>query len=256
MEELKAGKFGYLSAAYPLDPGSATLVFIHGAGGSSAMWTAQLEGLAERTNAVAIDLPGHGRSDGPGRNTVADYAKAVVEFILAAEIMRPVPVGLSMGGAIVQQLMLDSPELFAAAILISTGAKLKVMPQIFEAISKNYPDYVNMIGKFSASPKTDPALLGPYLAEAAKCKPEIVTADFRACDAFDVLERIAGIDAPVLVISGADDQLTPPKYADFIAGKIVGAKRAVIEAAGHLAPVEKPAEVNQAIIGFLDENGL
>jgi pimeloyl-ACP methyl ester carboxylesterase len=256
MEELKAGKYGYLSAAYPLDPGSSTLVFVHGAGGSSLMWRAQLEALAERVNAVALDLPGHGRSEGPARTAVSDYAKTVVEFIDAAEISRPVPVGLSMGGAITLQLMLDFPERFAAAILISTGARLKVMPQIFEAIAKNYPDYVNMIGKFSASPQTDPALLGPYLAEAAKCKPEIVTGDFRACDAFDVTERIAAIDAPVLIISGADDQLTPPKYAEFLAGKIAGSKRAVIEAAGHLAPVEKAGEVVKAITAFLDENGL
>jgi pimeloyl-ACP methyl ester carboxylesterase len=255
MEELKVGKYGYLAAAWPFDPGSATLVFIHGAGASGAMWQGQLTAFGERVNALALDLPGHGQSDGPGRNSVTEYAKAVAEFLDAAEISRPVPVGLSMGGAITQQLLLDYPELFAAGILISTGAKLKVMPQIFEAITKDFAGYLSMIGKFSASPKTDPALLTAYLEEAKKCKPEVVSGDFSACNTFDVMARLETIEAPVLVITAEEDQLTPAKYGEFIASKIPTCRRAHIMDAGHLAPLEKPEEVNQTIMAFLDENG-
>ena len=64
MEARKINGIGYTAAKWPLDPAKATIVFIHGAGGTGNFWQAQVEGLAGRANTVAIDLPGHGTSDG------------------------------------------------------------------------------------------------------------------------------------------------------------------------------------------------
>ena len=256
MEDRKTNGIGYITGRWPLDPAKSTIVFIHGAGGSSAFWSAQVQGLVARANTVALDLPGHGRSGGNGKTKIEDYVQAVIDFIKQVDMPTPIPCGLSMGGAITQQLLLDCPDQFKAGILISTGAKLKVAAAIFEAIENDYNGFVDMVGKLAASKKTDPGLVLPFKDEMAGCKPEITHGDFQACNRFNIIERLSSIGTPVLVMSAQDDKLTPPKYADVLEKTIKNAARAHIMDAGHVVPIEKPAEVNQAIMEFLDRNGL
>jgi pimeloyl-ACP methyl ester carboxylesterase len=256
MEDRKTNGIGYITGKWPLDPAKSTIVFIHGAGGSSAFWAAQVQGLVARVNTVAVDLPGHGRSGGNGKTKIEDYVQAVVDFIKQADMPTPIPCGLSMGGAITQQLLLDCQSQFKAGILISTGARLKVAPAIFEAIEKDYNGFVDMVGKLAASKKTDPGLVLPFKHEMAGCKPEITHGDFQACNRFNIIEQLSSIGTPVLVMSAQDDKLTPPKYSDVLEKTIKNAARAHIMDAGHVVPIEKPAEVNQAIMEFLDRNGL
>jgi pimeloyl-ACP methyl ester carboxylesterase len=70
------------------------------------------------------------------------------------------------------------------------------------------------------------------------------------------MARLKDIRVPVLVVSADEDKLTPPKYADYLESTIPQAVRANIADAGHIAPLEKPRAVNQAIIDFLDSHGL
>ena len=256
MEDRKADGIGFVAGKWPLDPKEATIVFIHGAGGSSNFWQAQVEGLAERANTVAVDLPGHGRSDGNGCSRIEDYSRAVVNFMRAVKVPRPIPCGISLGGAIVQQLLLDYPDFFEVAILISTGSRLKVAPEIFATVEKDIKSYVNMMADFAASPSTDPDRIKPFKDDAARCKPEVLIQDFQACNRFDIMQRVGAITAPVLVVSAEDDLVTPPKYGDFLETSIATASRVHIMDAGHIVPMEKPEEVNRAIIEFLDLNGL
>ena len=256
MEERKINGIAYIAGEWPPDPGKSTIVFVHGAGGSSAFWSAQVQGLAAQFNTIALDLPGHGRSSGGGNTKIEEYVQAVADFIKQVDMPVPVPCGLSMGGAISQQLLLDFRNQFKAGILISTGARLKVAPAIFETIEKDYNGFVDMIGNLAASKKTDPGLIQPFKDEMARCKPQITHGDFQACNRFNITDRLSSVDAPVLVLSAQDDKLTPPKYADVLEETIKTAERAHIMDAGHVVPMEKPVEVNQAIAEFLDRNGL
>jgi pimeloyl-ACP methyl ester carboxylesterase len=256
MEERQIGGFGFLAGRWPLDADKSTIIFIHGSGGSGRFWQAQIKDLSGRVNTVALDLPGHGRSGKDGKNTIEDYARAVLEYIEAADIPHPVPCGLSIGGAIVQQLLLDFAEKFQAGILIGTGARLKVLPMFFETIEKDYSEFVEMLCKFSASEKTAPAVIEPFRDDLLKCDPRVTYGDFQACNRFDVMDRIAEINVPVMIISAQEDKLTPPKYADFLESVMPNTTRAHILDAGHIAPMEKPGEVNQAIIAFLDRHQL
>jgi pimeloyl-ACP methyl ester carboxylesterase len=256
MEERKIGGIGFIAGRWPLDTEKSTIVFIHGSGGSGQFWQAQIKDLAERVNTVAVDLPGHGQSGRDGKNRIEDYARALLEFIEIAAIPRPIPCGLSIGGAIVQQLLLDFAKQFQAGILIGTGGRLKVLPMIFEAIEKDYSGFVEMLCKLSASEKTAQEVVQPFRDDLQKCDPRVTFGDFQACNRFDVMERLAEINVPVMVISAQSDKLTPPKYADFLESAIPNTTRAHILDAGHIAPMEKPQEVNQAIIEFLDRHRL
>ena len=215
------------------------------------LWQAQAEALADRFNTVAIDLPGHGASDGAGMSCIEDYAACVDSFVSTAEAPRPIPCGLSIGGAIVLQLLLDYPGKYPAGIVVNSGARLRVMPMIFEALDRDFEAFVNASYAFSASEKTDPSLVKPVVDAMAACPPAVTRGDFTACDSFDVMERLGEIAVPVLVLTGSDDKMTPAKYGAFLAERIAGATHVDIAEAGHLSPMEKPAEVTRAIEEFV-----
>ncbi len=256
MQERKTNGIGYLAGDWPLDPEKSTIVFIHGAGGSSAFWQEQINGLSAHVNTVAIDLPGHGRSQGTGKSKVEEYARTVVDLIQAIDVPKPVVCGFSLGGAISQLLLLDYPNRFESGILISTGSKIPVGLAFFKSIENDYNGFVEWISKLAASKKTDPKLVSPFTEDFLRCKPEIAFGDFRACDRFDVTERLSAIDVPVLVVTAEDDKLTPPKYGEALEKGIKNATRAHIMAAGHIVPMEKSDEINKTILRFLDQTGL
>ena len=255
MLERKTGGIGYLTGAWPLDPERSTLVFIHGAGGHGYFWQAQMEALSDRVNVLAVDLPGHGRSDGSGKDTIAEYAQAVNEFLVRIEAPKPLPCGFSLGGAIAQQLLMDYSRRYPAGILIGTGVRMKVGPIIFETIEKDYNEFVGMLCKLAASKKTDPEKIRFFKEELSKSSPLVVSGDFRACDRFDAEPALGSIEMPVLIITAEDDILTPAKYGDVLEEKIQNTQRVHIMEAGHLMALEKPEEINRAIIGFMGQCG-
>lgn len=251
MHESKSDGIAFIAGRWPLDTDLPTVLFIHGSGGSNIMWRAQVEALAREMNTIALDLPGHGASEGEGMDCITDYTAVVDDFVASLGISRPVVCGLSIGGAIVLQLLLDMPQKYKAGIVVNSGARLRVMPLIFETLEKDFEGFINASYSFSISEKTDPAQVKPLVDSMAQCPPAITSGDFAACDTFDVMERITEIAAPLLIIASAEDKMTPVKYGTFMADHIKNSSMVVIEDAGHLAPMEKPDEVSRAISEFV-----
>ncbi len=251
MKRDRAGEISFLRGQDAWDEKRATLVFIHGAGESALLWEAQVQGLAGVANTLALDLPGHGKSGGAACSSVPEYAAWVADFITRLGLPHPVPCGLSMGGAITQQLLLDHGGLFGEGIIVSSGARLRVWPGLFDLIVKDPDGYVAWIDRMGFSPKTAESVKRPFLEDSRKANPKVAWGDFKACDAFDVMPRLAEIRQRVLVISAEDDRLTPPKYGEYLERHIPGARRVHIRDAGHFVPIENPAAVNAAIASFL-----
>ncbi len=241
----------FAAGNWPPDSAKPSIIFIHGSGNSNIFWKAQVVGLKDDANIIAIDLPGHGQSGGDGLDTVSGYAGAVESFLDAAEIGKPILSGLSLGGAIVLQMLLDSKGKYSGGILVNSGARLRVLSAIFETIRNHYDSYVSSLATVAASEKTDKALLDDVLEDARQCSPEVVMGDFSACNRFDVMERLGEIEVPVLVLTAEDDRLSPVKYGLYLAEHIGNSSHVNIKDAGHMSPVEKPDEVNDAIRVFL-----
>src|ERR1051326_7029084 len=115
------------------------IVFIHGSGDSAAVWQRQIAFLGPE-RALAVDLPGHGaRVDdpGPAEMSVHDYALDVRQRMQAAGLARPSVAGHSLGGAVTLQLALEWGADLSGIILIGTGARLRVLPDLLQAAQRD-----------------------------------------------------------------------------------------------------------------------
>ncbi len=233
--------------------GGPALILIHGAGGNHLHWPAALRRLPGAT-VYAVDLPGHGRSAGAGRERIEDYAADIVRFMDAVGVPRGVLVGHSMGGAIAQMTALVAPERVAGLVLVGTGARLRVAPVILEGILQDALGTVALITDWAWGPEADPAMVARGRQMMARVDPQVVWGDFAACDRFDIRERVGEITAPTLVITGAEDRMTPPKFGQWLAERIPGARFVLVEGAGHMVMLEKPDQVANAVQEFVAQD--
>jgi pimeloyl-ACP methyl ester carboxylesterase len=103
----------------------------------------------------------------------------------------------------------------------------------------------------SYSPAAPPELVERGVEEATALDPAVRYTDFLACDRFDVMSRLGDIVTPTLVICGLDDLATPVNYSRYLAENIAGAKLLLLPGTAHMAMLEQPQAVNEAIFNFL-----
>jgi pimeloyl-ACP methyl ester carboxylesterase len=223
------------------------VAFIHGAGGNARGWDLQRPAFPE---AVTPDLPGHA-GEGHGYRRIEEYTAWLRAEGRARGWFPAVLAGHSMGGAIALECALTSPDDLAGIVLIGTGARLRVSPAILEALRADYRAAVEMIVGLSLSHKASPRLAG-HLVETMMAAPQEVTqGDFEACDRFDAMGRLDGIRLPALIITGREDQMTPPRYAEYLHAHLPGSHLVWVAEAGHAVHLERPREVNEAIRQFV-----
>jgi pimeloyl-ACP methyl ester carboxylesterase len=227
------------------------VVFIHGAGGTHQHWLYQVRDVP-RSPSYAVDLPGHGRSEGPGRDTMLAYGDWLVAFLDKAGIDRAVLVGHSMGGGIALDVALRHPDRAAGLGLVATGARLRVAPAILDGILQHHEATVRLICNWSFGPEAAPEMARLGRRQMGETPAEVLYGDFAACDAFDVIGRLGEIIAPTFVLCGTQDRMTPPKYATYLRDSIAGATLHLVEGAGHMVMVERPPAMSQALAALLE----
>jgi pimeloyl-ACP methyl ester carboxylesterase len=229
------------------------VLFIHGSGWNTHMWYGQSDYLKSLMEVVLVDLPGHGESPGDGCDSVEKYTDAVHEMIREHDFGKCYIAGHSLGGAIALSLSLAYPNIVKGIILIGTGARLRVLPQILEGIINDKENTVRNISELAFSKKTQSVLKGQAIYETMKCKGEVIYKDFCACNRFDVMDTVNSICVPALIICGIDDALTLPKYSLYLHEAINGSRLALIDDAGHMVMMEKPMEVSRTIEEFVKD---
>ncbi len=232
------------------------IVFTHGSGDSARTWRLQLEYFG-KDRTFAIDLPGHGqRIDSlPEEVSVMDYARSAHEIIFdELHLDHPIIAGHSLGGAIALMMGLEYGSELGGLILIGTGARLRVHPDLLKG-AKEAPQQTNLqLQRLSIADTTNPALLASPADEQTETGPNMLYRDLFACNIFDVMPRLSEIHLPTLIICGAEDRLTPVKYSEYLHSHIVGSTLHIIPLAGHYVFREQPEAVNRAIEEWIQEH--
>ena len=230
------------------------------------MWQAQIDLLSQSHRCLAPDLRGFGRSDATtGTVTMAQFADDLAELLTALGIADSVTVcGLSMGGYIALELWQRHPTRVERLILCDTRAEPDsaevargrdmMAGQVEQSGMGGVADSMlpNLLSPTSIADKTDMAKAIQQVIKNAN--PIGVAAAQRGmATRKDFRDRLSEIDVPVLLVCGEDDSITPPANMREMAKALPNAKFQQIAAAGHLAPVEQPQTVNEAIRGWLSK---
>lgn len=239
--------YGHSRGKRPDDP---TLVLIHGAGGSHLHWPPELRRLP-RATVLALDLPGHGRSDGPSCDSILDYVTALIGFLDATHTERAVLAGHSMGGAISQMTALNHPDRMCGLVLIGTGARLRVAPAILDGVLHSFETAIDLINRWAWADDAPEELIRRGRKTLVETPPEVLHGDYTACDGFDVMDRIDEIVVPTLIVAGTADRLTPHKYGTYLADHIPNSRLVTVEGGGHMMALEQPSVVAEAVAEFI-----
>jgi pimeloyl-ACP methyl ester carboxylesterase len=242
--------FTHLDEEYLRPP----IIFIHGAGGNYLHWPPEVRRLPGQ-RIFAPDLPGHGRSDGVGRQDVDDYAQCILDFLDALRIHKAIFIGHSMGAAIALTLALDHPRRALALGLMGGGARLKVSPDLLQntTSSATLSHALQTIAEMAFSPAVEPRLKQLAMQRMAATRSTVLNGDFIACNQFDVMGRLEKIRVPTLVVCGADDRMTPPRYSEHLASSIKRAELVIVPDAGHMVMLERPKAVASVLASFIKE---
>jgi pimeloyl-ACP methyl ester carboxylesterase len=217
-----------------------------------------MKALRDSAWVVLPDLPGHGRSGEIPGLTLDEHAAAIVPFLEA--IVQKMPAGStpaiflaghSMGGAIALLVALGWPKLLAGLVLVGSGAKLRVSPEIIEGLKNSPSETQGLVARWSFSKDADPGLILRTIRDLTGTPIERTLADFRACDAFDLRAQADRISIPTLLICGREDKMTPPRYSEFLHERIPGSRLHLVDGAGHAVMVEAAAEVSRVIAEFI-----
>jgi pimeloyl-ACP methyl ester carboxylesterase len=222
------------------------LLFIPPSGAGAENWLLQ---TSHFPGSEAISLPGH--PAGKPLDSIDAYTAWLHDYIHHRGDQDVVLVGHSFGSAVALMYSLQYPRELKGQVLIGSGAKLKASHAYYTAVKSmlNDEDAWRKYNEKFAVP--DPRLL-PATQAKIRIGPAVLFNDLLCCDKFNVMEQLHNVRVPTLIVVGAEDEMTPVKFAQYLADRITGSKMVVIKNATHAVAMEKPDEVNRLIGEWVD----
>ena len=243
------------------DPALPTVIFCHGAQCDHSVWILQSRYLAHHGYGVlALDLPGHGRSEGPPLPRIDDLAAWVTAVQDAAGVSKAAIVGHSMGSLIALECAARWPERVAKIALLATAYPMKVSDELLDATKNNEPvaqDMVNIwshlaYAQYPNNPGPGFWVIGENLRLMQRQKPGVMHVDFAACNAYGGgADAAAKVQCPALFLIARRDAMTPARSAQAFAQTVKGARMVMIEGSGHNMMGEQPDAVLDTLAAFL-----
>ncbi len=249
------------SGGRPFNPELPAVVFIHGAENDHSVWVLQSRWFAHHGFAVlALDLPGHGRSEGALLPSVEAQAEWLVALLDAAGVQAAALVGHSMGSLIALETAARFPERVRQIALIGTAVPMPVSEALLTAARDARPKADGMVNVWSHGPRgaiggnTVPGMwmMGASLRLMQRAAPGVLYNDLNACNAYQQgMEAAAQAQCPVLLVVGSRDMMTSPRGAPKLAAAMKDARIAAIEGSGHALMAEYPDAVLDALKDFI-----
>ena len=250
------------------DAAKPAVVFLHGAQHDHSVWILQSRYLAHHGYGVlALDLPGHMRSEGPALETVEAMADRVADALRSANVTRMIAVGHSMGSLIALELAKRMPESVRGVALVATAFPMRVAEPLLAATRETPDEALDMINVWSHSPSIEgfdrkPSNPAPGFSNIwqnlrlmqrihQRDGAGVLPVDFAACNRYaGGLEAAAAMKCPALFVLGAADAMTPPRAAKTLIDACRDPQVVTLPGAGHSLMAENPDGVRTALVRF------
>lgn len=244
----------------PFDPALPAIVFIHGAGMDHTVWALQTRWFAWHGRAVlAVDAPGHGRSEGPALDSIEALAEWVFALLDAAGAKNAALVGHSMGALIALEAAARRPERVRALALCGCAAEMPVSEKLLSAGLAGEHVAYEMITAWGVGRRAQVGgaeapgtwMTGGTLRLLEHGRKGVVGIDLRACDRYKgSAAAVQKVNVPTVLVLGSHDRMSPAKAAAPLA-RIPESQTIVIEQAGHMMMTEQPGRTLDALRSIL-----
>ena len=263
IKKIKNTNINILNGGYNNKSESPTVFLIHGAGMNATVWQMQTRYLASKgINVLAIDLPGHGSSEGNGLETIEDMALWVIELINELKITHVIIAGHSMGSLIgIEAAKLNNKNV-KGLILLGTSSSMPVHPNLIDAAKNNINSAAEMITDWSYDKKNHLGghpLPGYWMIDSSiqlimESLPGILAKDLIACNNYNnIMEISKSLKQKLLIISGKKDKMTPAKKAYELSKNIINSEINILDNCGHMMMIEKPYDTTQLMYKFIKD---
>ena len=232
-----------------------TLLLIHGAGMDGTVWQMQTRYLANKgINVLAVDLPGHGLSEGPSLKSISEMSHWVIKLLDFLNINSVVIAGHSMGSLISIETAKNYKSRVKSIILLGTASLMPVHPDLIKAAKNDLSIAANLITDWSLgktqhignNPSPGAWMIGGSIQLIMNSIKGVLANDLIACNEYKQASNLAkNIEQEVLIISGQEDKMTPVKKAKELSSIFKNCNIVVIYDAGHMMMLEDPTKVAQ-----------
>lgn len=252
------------TGAVPIDrpevAGAPIVVLVHGAGMDRTVWSQQTRWLAHHgTRAVAVDLPGHGGSDGPVLGSIFELATWISEVSDALGGAIHV-VGHSMGAFIGLEAAAEFPNKISSLVLMGLGAAMPVHPDLQTAADVDDPLAADLMAgwmhgpdqKFGTHPTPGMSMTGTARAIIETSPSGVLAADLKLCAEYDgAIAAAAALTCQATLVLGRLDRMTPRKSAQPLVEALGHANVVELATSGHAPMSEEPEAVRAALADHL-----
>jgi pimeloyl-ACP methyl ester carboxylesterase len=245
----------------PFDPARPVVIFLHGAGFDRTAWRLQTRWFAHHGRSVlAVDFPGHGRSDGAALTSIAAMADWTAALIAETGVKQAALVGHSMGALVALDCAARHDDKVRALGLCGVASEIPVHPEMLESAKANtlkVQELMTFWGVGNALHKGGMVSPGLWLrreslAVLAGNAPDVIHTDLAACNAYkDAPARAAVVKCPTVLVLGDGDLMTPSAKAKPLSAAIAGSKTVVIPNSGHFMMIERPDEALDALRSYV-----
>ncbi len=260
--------------AYEITGSGACLLMINGIGAPKESWAPQLDDLSSEFRCITFDNPGIGDSDAlPADFTTADMAKAAAGLLTGLGVERAHVLGVSMGGAIAQELALNHPAMVERAALVCSCAACDrylercftimrdmaetegdkgdgwsvAVQQFLSLIGFAHGDFLERFATIDAIER----MVADAVAAGKEESAAVFAAQANACLRHDTAQRLGAIGSPLLILAGEADAFTRLHLSRHLAEDIADAELGIMEGCGHVMFYQRPAEFNRRVAAFL-----
>ncbi|SDH71107.1 alpha/beta fold hydrolase [Variovorax sp. OV700] len=238
----------------------APIICFHAASQDTLMYRHVLEGLSDSYRVIAVDAPGHSKSELPAEGpfqSLTRHAEFNEKLMDKLGLVKPAIIGCSMGGNLVLELGARRPDAYSAIVSAEGADYTPTVSEFFlDMLLMNGTDIIGAWSRSMTGNRTPPDRARDVVWQISRTTPEVMRGDLTGYGNFDKRDEVGKIKAPVMLLRGDADWLVFQSKVEETASRIPGSEIAVLAGTGHYPMTENPLEFCETVRAFFEKAGV